>query len=248
VLSDPRAVLSAWRLCCQCLSRSTTAQLCGLLIKIFGLLFGEFDGEEGLHAGIQVETFAGPARSDRLGVEMLEAVHRSKLIMLGCPCSAAGEVEMSGQILITHPRLTRLPIRLGEHPTVSIAADGAAAFVDCGVMPAAQQHQIIKVCATARRPGDAVVGLQVAGLVAAGILTHPVPDLQGAALPLAHQTPRPAKSHHLAVLINERTQHRMVAGQPLRGSGLDRTQPVDVAHRSSGRGRSRGNVPGNILG
>ena len=103
MLADPRAVLSAWRLCGQCLSRSTTAQLCGLLIKIFGLLFGEFDGEEGLHAGIQVETFAGPARSDRLGVEMLEAVHRSKLIMLGCPCPAAGEVEIPGRFSsLTH--------------------------------------------------------------------------------------------------------------------------------------------------
>jgi hypothetical protein len=74
--------------------------------------FGEFDGEEGLDAGVQVERFASPAGSDRCGVGMVEAVHRSELITLRSllPCSVAGEVEMPCQILITKPGLTGLPI------------------------------------------------------------------------------------------------------------------------------------------
>jgi hypothetical protein len=54
-----------------------------LLIKVLGLLLGEFDGEDGLDAGVQVEGFAGPAGSDRLSVGMQEAIHRSWVIMLG---------------------------------------------------------------------------------------------------------------------------------------------------------------------
>ena len=38
--------------------------------------FGELDGEEGLDTGVEVEGFAGPARSDDLGVGVLEAVDR----------------------------------------------------------------------------------------------------------------------------------------------------------------------------
>ena len=47
-----------------------------LLIKTCGWL-REFDGEQGLDAGVQVEGFTGPAGSDGSGVGMLEAVHRS---------------------------------------------------------------------------------------------------------------------------------------------------------------------------
>ena len=46
----------------------------GLLILVF-VGFGEFDGKEGLDAGVQVEGFAGPSGSDGAGVGMLEAVH-----------------------------------------------------------------------------------------------------------------------------------------------------------------------------
>jgi hypothetical protein len=62
---------------------AASGSLGGLLIKISGRL-REFDGEEGLDAGIQIEGFAGPAGSDGLGVGMLEAVHSSKLIMRVC--------------------------------------------------------------------------------------------------------------------------------------------------------------------
>ena len=48
----------------------------GLLILVFAGL-GEFDGEEGLHAGVQVEGFAGPAGSDGAGSRMLEAIYSS---------------------------------------------------------------------------------------------------------------------------------------------------------------------------
>jgi hypothetical protein len=46
------------------------------LIKLFRL-FGQLDGEEGLHAGVEVESFTCPAGSDGLGGWMLEDVHRS---------------------------------------------------------------------------------------------------------------------------------------------------------------------------
>ncbi len=78
----------------------------------------EFDGEEGLDAGVQVEGFASPAGPDRCRVGMVEAVHRSESITL-CGllfCSAAGEIEMPCQILITKPGLARLPVRFGEQP------------------------------------------------------------------------------------------------------------------------------------
>ena len=48
----------------------------GLLILVFAGL-GKFDGEEGLHASVQVEGFAGPARLDGAGSGMLEAFHSS---------------------------------------------------------------------------------------------------------------------------------------------------------------------------
>jgi len=76
VLADPHEVLSATRMCCQSDWRYTSALLGGLLIKVFGVL-AEFYGEEGLHAGVQVERLTSPAGPDRLRVGVLEAVHRS---------------------------------------------------------------------------------------------------------------------------------------------------------------------------
>jgi hypothetical protein len=58
------------------LCRLVLEQLCGPLIKLFRL-FGQLDGEEGLHAGVEVESFTCPAGSDGLGGWMLEDVHRS---------------------------------------------------------------------------------------------------------------------------------------------------------------------------
>jgi hypothetical protein len=52
-----------------------------LLIKAYGLV-REFDGEQGLHAGMQVEGFTCPAGTNRAGIRMLEAVHRSQPIKL----------------------------------------------------------------------------------------------------------------------------------------------------------------------
>jgi hypothetical protein len=43
---------------------------------------GEFDGERGLHAGMQIERFTGPAGPNGAGVGMLETVHHSQPIKL----------------------------------------------------------------------------------------------------------------------------------------------------------------------
>ena len=48
----------------------------GLLILAF-VRFGEFDGEEGLDAGMQVERFTGPTGLDGASSGMLEAIHSS---------------------------------------------------------------------------------------------------------------------------------------------------------------------------
>ena len=112
---------------------ATAASLRGLLIKLFWL-FGEFDGEEGLDAGMQVESFAGPAGPDGSGVGMLEAVHFSELIR--CLLAAAeGEVKVPGQVLIADPPITGLAVGFGEHPTFRSLGDADTSFVDGGVMP-----------------------------------------------------------------------------------------------------------------
>jgi hypothetical protein len=51
VLSDPPEVLSVTTMCCQFAWQNPSAQLRGLLIKVCGRL-EEFDGEEGLDAGV----------------------------------------------------------------------------------------------------------------------------------------------------------------------------------------------------
>ena len=57
---------------------------------------------------------------------MVEAVYRGELITLRSLllCSAAGEVEMPCQILITKPGLAGLPIGFGEQPAIRTLADG----------------------------------------------------------------------------------------------------------------------------
>ena len=84
VSSDPAAVLSAWPMCCPSQLRCPPAWLCGLLILL--RLLGEFDGEQSLHTGVEVEDFTGPAGTNRSGVRVLEAVHPSQLIMLIMLC------------------------------------------------------------------------------------------------------------------------------------------------------------------
>jgi hypothetical protein len=91
---------------------------------------------------VEVESFTGPARPDGSSGWVLEAIHRSELIMLRLLAAAQREVKMPGQILITDPPITRLPVGLGEHPTIGIFGDGDTALMHGGVMPLTQQHQI----------------------------------------------------------------------------------------------------------
>ena len=49
----------------------------GRLLILAIVRLGEFDGEEGLDAGVQIEGFAGPAGSDGAGIGMVEAIHSS---------------------------------------------------------------------------------------------------------------------------------------------------------------------------
>ena len=52
---------------------------------------------------MQVEDFTGPAGTDRLGVDVLEAVHRSQPSKAGLPPFAQRKVKMPGQVvIITH--------------------------------------------------------------------------------------------------------------------------------------------------
>ena len=108
----------------------------------------QFDGEEGLDAGIEVEWFTGPAGSDGAGVGMLEAVCGSELsgsglvMMLGLLSAAKGEVDVSGEIRIIDPRVTALPIGFGEDPALPVAGDGDTTLMDYGVVPLTQQDQI----------------------------------------------------------------------------------------------------------
>ena len=117
--------------------------LCRLLILVQRLLW-QFDGEEGLRAGVQVEGFAGPAGSDGTGVGVLEAVHARELFGLGLLLlPAEREVQMPGQMLVADPRLAALPIGFGKQPTLTISGDSHPALMNHGVMPLAQQDQIV---------------------------------------------------------------------------------------------------------
>jgi len=64
------------------------AMSAGLAMRLVDLvaLLGEFDGEQSLHTGVEVEDFTGPAGTNRSGVRVLEAVHPSQLIMLIMLC------------------------------------------------------------------------------------------------------------------------------------------------------------------
>jgi hypothetical protein len=52
------------------------------------------------------------------------------------------EVKVLGQILIVNPPITGSPVGFGERPPIPVAGDGDATFVDGGVMPLTEQHQI----------------------------------------------------------------------------------------------------------
>ena len=141
MLSDPLQMLSAQPLCCPC-GGTEGDWLRRLLIKVHSRLW-EFHGEEGLEAGVQVEGFTCPARSNGAGIGMLEALHRSRVIIL---CLLAlppqRDIEMLGQILVAHPRVAGSAVWFVEYPTAAVPGDGDAAFMHGGVMPLAQQDQI----------------------------------------------------------------------------------------------------------
>jgi hypothetical protein len=147
------------------------------------------------------------------------------------PSPAQRKVQVAGQILLIDPPITRLPIRFGKHPTLTITSDADSALMDRGVMPPTEQDQILEVGAAALNPWNHVMGIQMPGLVAPGIAAHLVPDHQGSAQWLAHQATGAAQRQYLAMLIDQRAQHRVVAGQPLRGRWFDRPDPVNVTDR-----------------
>ena len=232
MLSDPPQVLSAQPLCCQC-RRTKGAQLRRLSIKVDSRL-GELHGEQGLNAGVQVEGFTCPARSNGAGIGILEAVHRSRVIIL---CLLAlppqRDIEMLGQILVAHPRVAGSAVWFVEYPTAAVPGDGDAAFMHGGVMPLAQQDQIVEIGTGTGNPWDHVMGLQVPGLMTARVLAHRVPDHQCPALRLADQTAGTAQGKHVSVFVDNRAQQRAVTGMSLCRSGLDRADAINVAGRLS---------------
>ncbi len=80
--------------------------------------FGEFDGDRAWTQACRSK--GSPRQRGRIVVASgwWKLSHRSESITLRSFlfCSAAGEVEMPYQILITKPRLAGLPVRVGEHP------------------------------------------------------------------------------------------------------------------------------------
>jgi hypothetical protein len=105
--------------------------LCCLLILLLGL-FGEFDSEERLDAGAEIEGFAGPAGPDDLGVGVLEAVDRGQPVPVGLLSSAERVVEMPDEVLVADTGQAGLPVGFTEQPTVGGLGDGDAAFVHGG--------------------------------------------------------------------------------------------------------------------
>ncbi len=80
---------------------------------------------------------------------MVQAVHSSQPITQSVLCLLGGiaakrEVEVAGQVVITHPPIAGSPIRFSEQPAIGISGDGDAAFMHDGVMPLTQQDQIIQ--------------------------------------------------------------------------------------------------------
>ena len=115
--------------------------LSGLLI-LPQLPVRQLDGKQGLDAGVQIEKLTGPAGPDSFGVAMVEAVHSREPIMLGLLLAPEREVQMPGQLLLTHPGLAALPIRFGKYPTIWSLGDADPAIMNNGVVPLAQQDQI----------------------------------------------------------------------------------------------------------
>jgi hypothetical protein len=91
-----------------------------------------------------------------------------------------------------------------------------------------------------------MVGFQMPGLVAAGVLAHSIADQQRPPQRLTEQPPGPPESQHFAVLVDHRTQQSAVAGMLLRGRRLNGTDTGDVAYGLRRLGRSRGNVFGQV--
>jgi hypothetical protein len=118
------------------------AALGGLLILLEALIM-QLDGEQRLDTGVQVERFTGPAGSDGLGVWMVETSNLSQSITLGSALLSERKVQMPGELLVTDPGLAELTVRFGKYPCVAIPTDHDFTLVDDGVVPLAQQDQIV---------------------------------------------------------------------------------------------------------
>ena len=171
-----------------------------------------------------------------LGGGMVEAGHgrqTGRVVLLRLVELVTQQV---GQALGGVPGPVRATVGHHELPThggtvAGSGTDGHPALMDGGVMPLAQQDQIIQIGDAAISPGHTMVGLQMPGLVAAGKPAHRVADHQRPPQRPGHQPPGAAERQHLAMLSHDRTQHVAVADKPAGRLRLDWPHPVNVAGR-----------------
>jgi len=102
------------------------------------------------------------------------------------------------------------------------------------VVELAEQDQILQVRRPAGRPGLDVVGFQMAGLVAAGVLAGAVSDHQGAALGAADEAAGAAEGEGFTV-GDDRGEEWVVAGEALGGGGFEGSLAGEVADVRLGR-------------
>jgi hypothetical protein len=155
--------------------------------------FGSFHSVEGLDAFVDVEGFSGPGGLDRLGVGVPEGVDFSDVLPRGLVVA-----ESVGEGDVGVPVLAWSAVGEGELPAISGVGDRDAAFVDGGVVELTEQDQILQIGRTAGRPGLNVVGFEVSGLAAAGVLADAVSDHQGAALGAADEAAGAAEGEGFA--------------------------------------------------
>jgi hypothetical protein len=162
--------------------------------------------------------------------------------------SAEREIKMPGQVFIAEPAITRLAIGFAEQPTITSTANGDPALMNGGVMPLTQQHQILEVGAAAQNPGEHMVGFQMPGLVAAGV---------------RHIPSRISNARRNALLTSRRVRPSASTlpcwSTTAPNSGLSQAclcavaasiapTPVMWHTRPQTAGRSRGYVPGQVVG
>jgi len=125
--------------------------------------------------------------------------------------------------------------------------DGDASFVDGGVVELAEQDQVVQVGGAALGPGQYVVGLEVAALVAGGELADAVADHQCSALGSGDEASGSAEGEYFAGAVDHGCDQVGVAGEAAGCFGFDSAESLDVAGRvgwcavfAGGRGRRRG--------